>query len=78
MTAKIVGLYRDQENCELVRYYAGARDPVELYRKTVWYKVHPRNFEYMRACSCGQSIPILSRANVTFSEETHCSVLSAI
>jgi len=48
MTAKIVGLYRDQENCELARYRAGARDPVQLYRKTVWYKLHPRNFEYMR------------------------------
>ena len=49
MSAKIVGLYRDQENRELARYRAGARNPVELYRKTVWYKVHPRNFEYMRA-----------------------------
>ena len=48
MSAKIVGLYRDQENCELARYRAGARDPVQLYRKTVWYKLHPRNFEYMR------------------------------
>ena len=41
-------LYRDQENCELARYRAGARDPVQLYRKTVWYKLHPRNFDYMR------------------------------
>jgi hypothetical protein len=47
MTAKIVGLFLDQQSLELARYHAGARNPIALYRKTVWYKARPRNREYM-------------------------------
>jgi|GEM_PF-1736221 len=48
MNPKIVGLFRDQQSLELAGYYAGARNPMARYRKTVWYKAHPRSREYMR------------------------------
>jgi hypothetical protein len=48
MSRKVVGLYRDQEHRELAGYHAGTRNPLELYRKTLWYKAHPRDYEYMR------------------------------
>lgn len=48
MTPKIVGLFRDQQSLELAGYYAGSRNPIARYRKTIWYKARPRSREYMR------------------------------
>ena len=48
MTSRIVGLFLDQQSLELAHYHAGARNPIALYRKTVWYKARPRSPEDMQ------------------------------